>query len=233
MAQETWQFYPVVRSSVICLPTPCCCVPMDEGCTQPFSSDPKIKLEYHVSSLCFTISRLWGISMSWSLSRLIQVVTIKTRVREGIEYAHKSTRNFSPYEWSLMVISAPNIELLLICILCLKFWMLVLSVLFYSTCVPTDISRLIVHNGHLSDLVRAAENPSNLMFLLFDSEKSVSLVLVFVVSLQCAHIYISTVCRFLSRPTLTLIFRCNSPSKILVPLWVHAWFCVLVKSHGT
>jgi hypothetical protein len=28
---------------------------------------------------------------SWSLSRLTQVITIKTRVREGVEYAHKST----------------------------------------------------------------------------------------------------------------------------------------------
>jgi hypothetical protein len=43
--------YPVVRSSVICLPTPHCGIPMDEGCTQCLSSDPKIKLEYHSSSL--------------------------------------------------------------------------------------------------------------------------------------------------------------------------------------
>jgi hypothetical protein len=27
-------------------PTPCCGVSMDEGCTQPLSSDPKIKLEH-------------------------------------------------------------------------------------------------------------------------------------------------------------------------------------------
>jgi hypothetical protein len=26
------------------LPTPCCGIPIDEGCTQPLSSDPKIKL---------------------------------------------------------------------------------------------------------------------------------------------------------------------------------------------
>jgi hypothetical protein len=26
---------------------PCCGVPMDEGCTQPLSSDPNIKLECH------------------------------------------------------------------------------------------------------------------------------------------------------------------------------------------
>jgi hypothetical protein len=36
-------FYPVVRSSNTCL-LPYCCVPMDEGCTQPLSSDPMIDL---------------------------------------------------------------------------------------------------------------------------------------------------------------------------------------------
>jgi hypothetical protein len=34
------------RGSTEGLP-PCCGVPMDEGCTQPLSSDPEIKLEYH------------------------------------------------------------------------------------------------------------------------------------------------------------------------------------------
>ena len=36
-------FYPVVRSSNTCL-LPHCGVPMDEGCTQPLSSDPMINL---------------------------------------------------------------------------------------------------------------------------------------------------------------------------------------------
>jgi hypothetical protein len=45
----------VVRSSVICLPTPRCVVPLDEGCTQPLPSDPKIKLEYHGSFLYHNI----------------------------------------------------------------------------------------------------------------------------------------------------------------------------------
>jgi hypothetical protein len=35
--------YPVVRPSNTCL-LPCCGVPMDEGCTQPLSSDPMIIL---------------------------------------------------------------------------------------------------------------------------------------------------------------------------------------------
>jgi hypothetical protein len=37
------------------LPTPCFVVIMDEGCPQPLSSDPKIKLEYHSSSLYHNI----------------------------------------------------------------------------------------------------------------------------------------------------------------------------------
>jgi hypothetical protein len=41
--QETRDFYPVVWPSNTCL-LPCCGVPMDEGCTQPLSSDPMINL---------------------------------------------------------------------------------------------------------------------------------------------------------------------------------------------
>jgi hypothetical protein len=37
------RFYPVVQPSNTCL-LPCCGVPMDEGCTQPLSSDPMINL---------------------------------------------------------------------------------------------------------------------------------------------------------------------------------------------
>ena len=41
--QETRDFYPVVRPSNTCL-LPRYGVPMDEGCTQPLSSDPMINL---------------------------------------------------------------------------------------------------------------------------------------------------------------------------------------------
>jgi hypothetical protein len=40
---ETRDFYPVVWPSNTCL-LPRCGVPMDEGCTQPLSSDPLIHL---------------------------------------------------------------------------------------------------------------------------------------------------------------------------------------------
>ena len=66
--QETRDFYPVVRPSNTCL-FPRCGISMDEGCTQPLSSDPMINLNTTVFS--FEIfSRLRGISTSWSLSPL-------------------------------------------------------------------------------------------------------------------------------------------------------------------
>jgi hypothetical protein len=43
VTQETRDFYLVVRPSNTCL-LPRCGVPMDEGCTQPLSSDPMIDL---------------------------------------------------------------------------------------------------------------------------------------------------------------------------------------------
>jgi hypothetical protein len=44
------RFYPVVRPSNTCL-LPRCGVPMDEGCTQPLSSDPMINLNTTIFSL--------------------------------------------------------------------------------------------------------------------------------------------------------------------------------------
>jgi hypothetical protein len=48
----TRDFYPVVRPSNTCL-LPRCGVPMDEGCTQPLSSDLMINLNTTVSFLVF------------------------------------------------------------------------------------------------------------------------------------------------------------------------------------
>jgi hypothetical protein len=62
-----------------------------KGCTQPLSSDPKIKLEcygylpYITNPVCEESPQVW------SLSRLTQMITIKLRVREGEEHGHKST----------------------------------------------------------------------------------------------------------------------------------------------
>jgi hypothetical protein len=67
-SQETHDFYPVVRPSETCL-LPRCGVPMDEGCTQPLSSDPMINLNTTAFFLSL-FSRLRGISTTWSLSPL-------------------------------------------------------------------------------------------------------------------------------------------------------------------
>jgi hypothetical protein len=50
--QETLDFYPVVRPSNTYL-LPRCGVPMDEGCTQPLSSDPMINLNTTTFFLIF------------------------------------------------------------------------------------------------------------------------------------------------------------------------------------
>jgi hypothetical protein len=65
---KTRDFYPVVRPSSTCL-LPRCGVPMDEGCTQPLSSDPMINLNTMVFPFEYC-SHLRGISTNWSLSPL-------------------------------------------------------------------------------------------------------------------------------------------------------------------
>ena len=78
--QETRDFYPVVRPSNTCL-LPRCGVPMDEGCTQPLSSDPMINLNTMVFFFTLIFSRLRGISTTWSLSPLQLNFTKKYGVR--------------------------------------------------------------------------------------------------------------------------------------------------------
>jgi hypothetical protein len=61
-----------------------------KGYTQPLSSDPKIKLECHgilpyIKLICEESPQ---IAVSHTLCKMI---TIQIRVREGVEYAHKST----------------------------------------------------------------------------------------------------------------------------------------------
>jgi hypothetical protein len=62
-----------------------------KGCTQPLSSDPKIKLECH-SCLPYINISLWEISINWSFSRLTQMITIKSGVRREVE-THTSAQN--------------------------------------------------------------------------------------------------------------------------------------------
>jgi hypothetical protein len=52
-----------------------------------WSKDP---LEYHDVSLPFTISRLWGISTTWSLSPLQKMITNEHGSKDGMSNTHKS-----------------------------------------------------------------------------------------------------------------------------------------------
>jgi hypothetical protein len=56
---------------------------MDEGCTQPLSSDPMIHLSNTVFSLIVDVPFVWNLHRleSLTLTRLISMKT--TRVREG------------------------------------------------------------------------------------------------------------------------------------------------------
>jgi hypothetical protein len=80
--QETRDFYPVVQPSNTCL-LPRCDVPMDEGCTQPLSSDPMISLNTTVFFSFEYASHLRGISTSWSLSPLQYRSQRKHKSKDG------------------------------------------------------------------------------------------------------------------------------------------------------
>jgi hypothetical protein len=90
-AQETHDFYPVVRPSNTCL-LPCCGVLMDEGCTQPLSSDLMINLNTMVFPLrSFPVceeSQQVGASGPYKV-----LITRSTRVREGKQHTQDSIRS--------------------------------------------------------------------------------------------------------------------------------------------
>jgi hypothetical protein len=89
--QETHDFYPVVRPSNTCL-LPRCGVPMDDGCTQPLSSDPMINLNTTVFPLrSFPVCEE---SLQVGASRPYKVlITRSTRVREGKQRTQDSIHN--------------------------------------------------------------------------------------------------------------------------------------------
>jgi hypothetical protein len=68
---------------------PRCGVSMDEGCTQPLSSDPTINLNTTAFFLSL-FSRLRGISTTWSLSPLQWWSQKKHRSKRGESNAHKT-----------------------------------------------------------------------------------------------------------------------------------------------
>jgi hypothetical protein len=64
--------------------SPHCGIPMEEGCTQPPSTDPSIHLNTTVHFIS-DLSPLWGISTSWSLSPLQDWSQWNHRSKVGIE----------------------------------------------------------------------------------------------------------------------------------------------------
>jgi hypothetical protein len=69
---------------------PRCGVPMDEGCTQPLSSDPMINLNTTVFFFLILSPVLRGISTTWSLSPLQLMITKKHGSKEGKSNTHKT-----------------------------------------------------------------------------------------------------------------------------------------------
>jgi hypothetical protein len=61
-----------------------------KGCTQPLSSDPKIKLECHI---CLPYNSIPFVRNLHTLESLMAYTSdqYKNGVKEGVEYAHKST----------------------------------------------------------------------------------------------------------------------------------------------
>jgi hypothetical protein len=87
--QETHDFYPVVRPSNTCL-LPRCGVPMDEGCTQPLSSDPMINLN---TTVFLSLSTLPGCEESPQVGAFRPYNKDhkeSTRVRLGEQHTHKT-----------------------------------------------------------------------------------------------------------------------------------------------
>jgi hypothetical protein len=92
--QETSDLYPVVRPSNTCL-LPRCGVPMDEGCTQPLSSDPMIDLNSTVFYLLSILpiseeSPQVGVSRPYSIDH-----KESTRVRMGEQHTQDSNPQYN------------------------------------------------------------------------------------------------------------------------------------------
>jgi hypothetical protein len=86
--QETRDFYPVVRPSNTCL-LPRCGVPMDEGCTQPLSSDPMINLNTTVFPFLDFFPFARNLHNLEPLA-LTMIITKKHRSKGGESNTHKT-----------------------------------------------------------------------------------------------------------------------------------------------
>jgi hypothetical protein len=99
------RFYPMVRPSNTCL-LPCCGVPMDEGCTQPLSSDPMINLNTMFFSFSvFLFAR--NLHNLESLALTIEI-TKKAQSKDGESNTHKTQIRSTTTHTSLDLSSKHN-----------------------------------------------------------------------------------------------------------------------------
>jgi hypothetical protein len=86
--QESHNFYPMVRPSNTCLLRRCG-IPMDEGCTQPLSSNPMINLNTTVFSFRVYFPFARNLHNLESLARTIEI-TKKAQSKVGESNTHKT-----------------------------------------------------------------------------------------------------------------------------------------------
>jgi hypothetical protein len=87
----TRRFYPMVRSSLKCLHTPCCGVPTDKGCTQPLSSDLMINLSATVLPYIFSLQGSPQLGVSYGPTQFDVSYNLKNSKRES-KNTHKSSK---------------------------------------------------------------------------------------------------------------------------------------------
>jgi hypothetical protein len=104
--QETRDFYPVVRPSNTCL-LPRCGVPMDEGCTQPLSSDPMINLNTTTFFLIVFFPFARNLHNLESLALTVEI-TKKAHSKVGKSNTHKTQIRSTPTHTSHNLISKHN-----------------------------------------------------------------------------------------------------------------------------
>jgi hypothetical protein len=92
--QETHDFYPMVRPSNTYL-LPRCGVPIDEGCTQPLSSDPMINLNTTTFFLIVFFPFARNLHNLESLALTIEI-TKKAQSKVGKSNTHKTQIRSTP-----------------------------------------------------------------------------------------------------------------------------------------
>jgi hypothetical protein len=115
--------------------------PLVKGCTQPLSSDPKIKLEYHVFLPYIEVFPLWEIFTRWSLSRL--TLHLYSKLFQNQSFFFQNTPIFFQYIVHHLQRKFYGLDLVVICII---FWC------YYKTINVPLYTLLSVESPFNSDL---------------------------------------------------------------------------------